>query len=247
MLAADAGLTFEVDVAPDSISAVARAPRARPAVPEDWGSCARLYQSEPVRFVRSGDLFAQAYSERRRRVGWVIEWDGDVIAYVHLRRHWGSPPEERRRIVSEYAGSRVALVDALPSLFEAGDLELIEFRAPSYDCELAHLFRRRGLEMRPGTIADHTIRLLDLPRLMRRLRSYVVARLRSTQARRMVFEQRDDICIFALGKEKVEMGLARSARLVLGGPKAPQVEGELGGVLNSLFPLPFPMPGLNYV
>jgi hypothetical protein len=177
----------------------------------------------------------------------VIEWDGDVIAYVHLSRHWGSSPEDRRRIVSEYAGSRGALVDALPSLFEAGNLDLIEFRVPGHDRELQHLLRRRGLETRPGTIEGHTVRLLDLPRLMRGLRPYVAARLPSAEARRLAFEQRDDACVFAFGDEEVALDLSRSAALVLGAPAGPRVGGELGRVLNSLFPLPFALPGLNYV
>jgi GNAT superfamily N-acetyltransferase len=245
--AVDAGPTFRAVLAPDSIDAPARAPTARPAAPDDWCSCARLYQSEPIRFLRSGDFFARAFSGRARRGGWVIEWAGDVVGYVLLSRYWGSPRGDRRRRVAEYAGSRAALVDALPSLLEAGDLRQIEFQGPSCDRELARLFERQGLELFASTIDDHTIRLLDLPRLMQRLRPYVDARLRSAQARRLAVQQRDGDCTFALGEEAVDLDLARSAALVLGGPKAPQVEGELGRALASLFPLPLPLPGMNYV
>ncbi len=245
--AVDAGASFEVVLAPDSLDAPAGAPRARRAEPEDWWACARLYQSEPVRFVRSGEFIAQAFLGRRRRPGWVIEWSGDIVAYVCLSRHWRTSPEDRRRIVAEYAGSRAALGAALPSLFEAGEFEQIEFRAPRWDRELAHLFERQGLELRPTTLAGHTMRLLDLPRLMQRLRPYVAARLRSAPARRLRFEQRGSVCVFALGDEKADLDLALSAKLVLGGPGAPRVGGELGRVLGTLFPLPLPMPGLNYV
>jgi GNAT superfamily N-acetyltransferase len=245
--AVDAGLTLEVALTPGSIDAPPGAPEARPAVPEDWRSCAQLYQSEPVRFVRSADFFAQALSRHGRRGLWIIERAGSALAYMRLSRYWGAPAGDRRRVLAEYAGSRAALVDALPSLFEAGEFKQIEFWAPHHDREMAHLLDQRGMELRPRTIADHTIRLLDLPRLMQRLRPYVAARLRRAEARGLRFEQRERGCVFALGDEKVELDLAQSAKLVLGGPGTPRVEGELGSVLNSLFPLPFPLPGLNYV
>ena len=43
------------------------------------------------------------------------------------------------------------------------------------------------------------------------------------------------------------MTLSQAAPLVLGGPDAPEVKGELGRVLGEVFPVPFPMPGFNYV
>ncbi len=242
-----AGATFEVELGADSVAAPSRAPEARPAAPEDWRACARLYQSEPVRFVRSANFFARSFSGHRYREAWVIEWDGDVAAYLLLSRHWGSPPQDRRRMAAEYAGSRAALVDALPSLFEAGGFERIGFRAPGCDRDLAQLLARQGLDLRPGTIPDHTVRLLSLPGLMRRLRASIAGRLPRAQARWLAFEQREDMCVFALGEERIELGLAKSAALLLGGPEAPQVGGELGRALGALFPIPFPLPGMNYV
>jgi len=34
---------------------------------------------------------------------------------------------------------------------------------------------------------------------------------------------------------------------VLGGPNAPPVEGELARVLAEVFPIPFPVPGFDYL
>ena len=244
--AVHAGPTLEARLAPTSVKPASPPLTARRGTAEDWFACASLYQSEPVRFVRRADFFRQAL-EHSHRETWVIDSNGSPATYVVLSREWGTPPESRRRNVSEYAGSRAALADGLPGLFEAGGYEQIEFAVPTHDRELAGIFARQRLGLRPGTVEDHTIRLLDVNRLMRRLGPYVAARLPRSEARGLSFGQEDDGCIFRLGDEKVELGLAKSAALVLGGPEAPKVPGELGRVLASLFPVPFPMPGMNYV
>jgi len=244
--AVDAGPTLEARLTPTSVEPTSPPLTVRRGTPEDWFACASLYQSEPVRFVRRADFFRHAF-EHSHRETWVIDSNGSPAAYVVLSRHWGTSPENRRRIAAEYAGSRAALADALPALFEVGGYEQIEFAVPTHDRELAGIFARLGLGLRPGTLEDHTIRVLDVHRLMRRLGPYVAARLPRLQARRLSFVQEEDGCIFRLGDEDVGLSQAKSAALVLGGPKAPKVPGELGRVLASLFPVPFPMPGMNYV
>jgi GNAT superfamily N-acetyltransferase len=246
-MAVDAGPTYEARATPGSISAPASAPRARPAERDDWAACARLHQSEPVRFVRSANFFSRAFAWRGRRGGWVIECEGEIAAYVLLSRPWGTPADHPRRLVAEYAGSRTALMEGLPSLFEAGGFERITLRAPAWDRELAYLLDRAGLAPKATTLPEHTLRLLDLPRLMRRLRSHAAERLSRAEARGLSFEQEGSRCIFGFGDEKLQLDLRKAAALVLGGPEAPLVEGELGRVLASLYPVPFPLPGLNYV
>lgn len=246
-LAANAARTYEARVAPGSMSAPTPAPRARPAERDDWAACARLYQAEPVRFVRSADFFSRAFAWRGPRGGWVIECGGEVAAYVLLSRPWGRPRNHPRRLVVEYAGSREALLESLPSLFETSGFERITLRAPAWDRELVYLLKRAELAPKPTTLPEHTIRLLDLPRLMRRLRSYTAERLSPADVRGLTFEQEGSRCIFGFGDEKLELDLRRAAALVLGGPEAPLVEGQLGRVVASLFPVPFPLPGLNYV
>jgi GNAT superfamily N-acetyltransferase len=246
-LAVEAGPIYEAQVRPGSASVSTPAACARPAVPEDWAACARLYQSEPVRFVRSANFFSRAFAGHGGRAGWVVECGEEVAAYVLLSRPWGTPADHPRRLVREYAGSRSALLEGLPSLFEASGFQQITLRAPTWDRELAYLLDRAGVALKPTTIHEHTLRLLDLPRLMRRLRAYTAERLRRADVRRLTFEQEGSRCAFAFAGEKLELDLMRACALVLGGPEAPQVEGDLGRLFRSLFPLPFPLPGLNYV
>ncbi len=92
-----------------------------------------------------------------------------------------------------------------------------------------------------------THRLIDLPGLMRKLRPYLRERLERRDLRRLSFEQEGERCVFAYGDERVECSLSEAAPLVLGGPAAPEVSGDLGRVLSGILPVPFPMPGFNYM
>jgi GNAT superfamily N-acetyltransferase len=244
--AVEAAPTREATLSPRSVRTASPPLRVRPVEPDDWRACARLYQAEPVRFLRSADSFAQVLRHERRD-RWIVERQGAPEAYVILSREWGTPPEDPRRNVSEYAGSRGALVDALPSLFEVGQLERITFPAPIYDLELGDLLEGMGEVLRPGTMEGHTIRMISLPTLMQRLKPYLSARLARSELRRLALEQEADRCTFRFGGDRVDLDLASCAALVLGGPEAPRMEGEIGRVLASLLPLAFPMPGMNYV
>ena len=246
-MAVDAVPIFRTRIGRGSIETRNGAPRARPGRPEDWAACARLYQAEPVRFVRVAEVFARALGGHGHRMPWVIESRGDVVAYVVLARDWGHPPESRERWVSEYAGVRGALVAGIPSLLEAANVDEIEFRAPQCDRELDYLLGNAGLRLGEGTLWEHTIRLLDLPLLMRRLRPYTVARLPREAARALAFEQTAEQCMFTRGEDALGLDIGKATALVLGGPEAPRVGAELGESLNALFPIPFPLPGMNYV
>lgn len=246
-MAVDAVPTFVGEIGRGSIEVRNGAPRARPGRPEDWAVCARLHQAEPVRFVRRAEVFARALRGHGHHVPWVIERDGEALAYAVLSRDWGDPTEGRERWVSEYAGPRGALVQGLPSLLEAADVDDIEFRAPQWDRELAHLLQDAGLRLREGTLWEHTIRLLDLPLLMRRLRPYLAARLTRREIRALAFAQTAKECVFTHGDEALTLAVGKATALVLGGPEAPAVRTELGESLGALFPIPFPLPGMNYV
>lgn len=215
---------------------------------DDWPTLAPLYQAEPAHFVRPADL------ERNLCFWWnynrpdifLAERDGRPLAYVALG--WHRWQEERGRWVAEYAGSRAALLEALPLLFEATGSSLIVWPALAHDTELRYHFSRLGLETEWHE-ASGTMRLIDLPGLMSDLRDYVTARVPAADLARLSFTQEGEMCTFALAEERVQLDLAAAARLVLGdlGPEAPEVTGNLGRVLSAIFPLPTIQPGFNYV
>ncbi len=176
----------------------------------------------------------------------MVECDSHPLAYIALG--WHRWREERGRRVAEYAGSRAALLDALPLLFEAAGSSLIVWPALAHDTELRYHFSRLGLRT-TWHEASGTMRLIDLPGLMSDLRDYVAARLTERDVRCLTFGQEGEICTFALGRKRLELDLSAAARLVLGdlGPEAPEVKGDLGRVLSAIFPLPTIQPGFNYV
>jgi predicted N-acetyltransferase YhbS len=215
---------------------------------DDWAPLAPLHQTESVRFARPMGFMSNLpfwWNYDRPEI-WLIEAYGRPAAYVMLAPPWGSDPKEATREVHEYAGSRAVLLDALPAIFEAGKINEIRVRALGHDGGLIHPLRQRGLEFVDEPLAG-THRIIDLPGLMGKLRPYLRERLEVRDMRRLSFEQQGDRCAVAYGEQRHELTLSEAAPLVLGGPGAPQLSGELARVLPAIFPIPFPQPGFNYV
>lgn len=219
---------------------------ARRAAAPDWPVLSSLHQAESVRFVRAAEFFSRAASTGHRHI-WLIEHGARPVAYLCLSRIWGLPHGARVRVLGEYGGARSAIVAGLHAVFLASGLTEIKLEFPSHDRELAYLYGCRGVGMRAGTIRGHTMRLLDLPGLMRDLRPYLAARLPRQQLRQLSFDQRGETCVFSSASQQTHMDLSHAASFILGGPGAPKVRGGLGDVLSLIFPIPLPMPGLNYV
>jgi len=216
--------------------------------PDDWHLLAPLHQAESVRFVRAADFISRLsfWWNCQSPELWLVERDGQSLAYAMLSLTWRDDPKGRLREIHEYAGSRGALLDALPAVFAATDVREIRIAALGHDAEFVHLLKQRGLAVREGHLGS-THRVIDLPGLMKALRPYLAERLPAKELRRLSFAQKADVCTFRFGEEALEVGLSQAAPLVLGGPGAPSVKGDLGRVLSAIFPIPFPMPGFNYV
>jgi predicted N-acetyltransferase YhbS len=243
-----AGHVFEAEVPSKLLPRDPGRLTVRQVTSDDWPSLAPLYQAEPVRFLRSADFLQEVcfWWDCTFPDIWLIESEGQPLAYLSLRPHPQREGKERSRRVFEYAGSRSAMLDALPALCRAAGLDQIQFRLLGWDRELTYRVAKFGATTRPSRISG-TLRLLDLPGLMRRLRPYLAARLPRVDLRRLSFSQHGDTCTFAFGEEQLQLDLSHAAPLVLGGADAPQVPGDLGRVLSAIFPLPLPLPGFNYV
>ncbi len=245
---APAGRVFEAALAPSDAGQPSRHIAVRDLSPDDWAPLAPLHQTESVRFARPMGFMSNLpfwWSCNRPEIR-LIEAHGRPAAYAMLAIPWGSDPTKAKREVQEYAGSRAALLDALPAIFEAGGLDEIRIRALGHDLELIHLLRQRGLELVERLLGG-THRIIDLPGLMAKLRPYLRERLEGRDMRRLSFEQQGDRCAIAYGDQRMEISLSEAAPLVLGGPGALEVPGDLGRLLSAIFPIPFPQPGFNYV
>jgi predicted N-acetyltransferase YhbS len=254
---APAGRVFKATLGPSDL------PQRRPDVTvrrlsaDDWAPLAPLHQTESVRFARPMGFMSNLpfwWNYDRPEI-WIIETDGRPAAYVMLAIPCGSDPREAKREVHEYAGSRAALLEALPAILDAGEIDEISMRALGHDLEMIYLLRQRGLEPVADPLGS-THRIIDLPGLMAKLRPYLRERLEGRDMRRLSFAQQGDRCTIAYGGQGVEISLSKAPPLVLGGPGAPPVSGgqgapalsgDLGRVLSTIFPIPFPQPGFNYV
>ena len=113
----------------------------------------RLYQAEPVHYIRQhGDYSAALHNPLENTYvyadQWIVERAGQAMAYLFLGLPWECELEAGMRHVSEYAGSRLALVDALNALLTTGNLRetLLASRLARYgtDATAAGLWRLRS-------------------------------------------------------------------------------------------------------
>jgi predicted N-acetyltransferase YhbS len=225
---------------------------------KDLPACARLYQAEPVHFVRDLEAFTQhpfftQPDSFLHAEDWVIESDGRPVAYLLLSIPWEHWPRRDTgvRDVFEYAGSRVALVQGLAQLMERLEVRELRLLVPWQDVDLLQLLRRWAGAPMGLPLIGHTMRVVNFPGLMADLKRYVRARLPAELRRGLRFEQEGDRYAIARGEERIELDGGGMTRMVMGLP-AEMVPGSvtdsgtLSQILSALFPLPSFVPGLNY-
>jgi predicted N-acetyltransferase YhbS len=225
---------------------------------KDLPTCARLYQAEPVHFVRDLEAFTQhpfftQPDSFLHAEDWVIESDGRPVAYLFLTVPWEHWPRRDTgvRDVFEYAGSRVALVHGLAQVMKRLELRELRLLVPWQDVDLLRLLQERvGASIRLPLIG-HTMRVVNFPGLMADLTPYVRARLLASLRRGLRFEQDGDRYGIAWRQERIELDGGGMTRMVMGLP-AEMVPGSvtdsgtLSQIVSALFPLPSFVPGLNY-
>jgi len=227
----------------------------RPMTEADVSLCARLYQMEPVHFVRGVEDFTEHFchlEEFPQAEDWVFEIEGRPVAYAILSLPWEvrQNPGAGVREVFEYAGSRVALVAGLAEVVARLGLREMRLFVPWQDLDFLQLLQGQGFA-RERIPLEHTMRVVDLPGLMSDLRRYVSARLTARQRRGLRFDQEGDRYGLARGQERIELDGVAMTRLVMGTPRntmpnVPLESGTLGEIVQALFPLPSFLPGLNY-
>ena len=243
------GEFFQVDLRRDSLGPAESSLSLRRVPTDEWPMLAPLHQAEPVRFLRRADFLSSTafwWDELNPEI-WLVERERRALAYLVLTPpRWGEPGDTTR-FVAEYAGSRAAILAALPSLFEVGVVSSAQFSVPGWDRDMLHLLAGIGAPLAPVTLPDHTIRLLNLPGLIQQLRGHLAALLPRRDLRRLSFGQQGEKCFLRFADEEAELDLSQAARLVFGAPDAPDMSGDLGRVLSRIFPLPIPPPGVNYI
>ena len=248
-----AGCEFRPTVSADAWPrAIERGWEVRVAAPDDLDALIGLHQREPLRHVRPRRVFETAAfisteqpNPRWRQTVYGI-WQGDeMAAYAALRRNTGA---EGGAHVREVAGSREALVAAMPGLLAAADAEQMQIPVRPGDHELVRLLAANAVACTPTTSAG-TWRVLDFAGLMDALRPWVDERCDAELA----WEGERDHGAFVQGRERLELTDAILAGEVLFGGEErldPRVLGAPPGLrraLSRVLPVPAPLSGLNSV
>lgn len=216
----------------------------------------RVHQREPLRYARPRDEWAIVATVESRQPGafWKQRlfglWaDDGLAAYVAVRIM--SDPNATPS-VREYAGSRVAIVEAMPAVVEACGVAELGLSAQCDDAELVRLLSGRGITCAPATHGG-TWRMLDFGRLMDSLRPWVHERSQETDGPELEWESSGDHGAFVLAGERFETPDAKTAcEIVFGGaegldPRVESAPGALRGVLCRVLPVPAPLSGLNAI
>jgi GNAT superfamily N-acetyltransferase len=225
--------------------------------------CSQLYQAESIHFIRRpSDWSAMLQNPMSNTYihadPWIVERMGRAVAYLFLGIPYGLSESAGVRYVSEYTGSRVALVDAIPVLMTANHLQNLTWPVAWQDAELIQLLQDSGYLGNITNLDGHTLRIINFPSLMNDLRPILRARLDAKLLRGLRFEQSGpllggtgtDRYTITRGPDRLELDGAGMTLLAMGNAdplaEAVHAPGALAEVISALFPLPSFLPGLNY-
>jgi len=224
----------------------------RVADPSDLDALIRVHEREPLRHVRPRSQFEAAAFIRcdLPQPRWKQEiygvWAGnEMVAYAALRCNVDSPGAGQ---VREVAGSRAALVRALPAIAQTAGVGQLQWPVRPGDRELVALLMQQGVDCTP-TESSGTWRVIDFVGFMDALRPYVHERCCAD----LRWEGERDHGVFVLGDERLELPDAAAAGEVLFGgvdpldPRVMSAPPALREALSQVLPIPAPLSGLNSV
>jgi GNAT superfamily N-acetyltransferase len=235
----------------------------RKATEADALTCNQLYQAEPIHFVRRKADFSMVLHDPLNNPyihaeQWIIERSGQTVAYLFLGTEWGVELGAGIRHVGEYAGSRLALADALKIIMTQNDLKELFWSVALQDVELIHLLQGGGNNGAIAPLSGHTLRIINFPGFMNDLRPILRARLDANLLRGLRFEQSGpllgglgaDQYTITRGTDRLQLNGASMTSLIMGDSnievKSIHLPGALAEIIPALFPLPSFLPGLNY-
>ncbi|MCY3771279.1 MAG: GNAT family N-acetyltransferase [Gemmatimonadetes bacterium] len=226
----------------------------RRAEAEDLLEMTRLYAEEPSRYVRSTNDLRMAVD-----VEWICDRDGETVvirdggrpvAYAGIqKRRPDREGEASRARLCEIAGSRFALVRALPDFYERFEVDCIEIVTTSSDRELASLLRPHGVTAAPQGFTG-TVLVLQPERLLRAFDEYIADVL---GAGTLTWEVSADSAVFRCGGKDHAVASSDLGALVFGvvppdeDPFETFPAGLLRTAVENVFPVQLPWYGFNFV
>lgn len=224
------------------------------AGPEDLHEMTRLYAEEPSRYVRSTADLRMAVD-----AAWICDRDGETVAireegrlmaYAGIQKRRPDREDEARRArLAEIAGSRSALLRALPCLYDRYDVDYLEIVTTASDIELASLLRPHGVTAVPQGFTG-TVLVLQPERLLQILEDYIADVLGRDV---LTWDVSAESVVFRCGDKDHAVATSDVGALVFGvvSPDEDPIEtippGLLRTALESVFPVQLPWYGFNFV
>ena len=226
----------------------------RRAKSADLPEMTRLYAEEPSRYVRStadlGTVVAAEWICDRDGETVVVREDGGVVAYAGVqKRRSDQEGEARRARLAEIAGSRSALVRALPDLYDRYGMDYIEIVTGATDHELASLLRPHGVTATAQGFTG-TVLVLQPERLLQVFKDYIGDVLGPDT---LAWKVSEESVVFRFGGQEYAVSTSDLGALVFGvvPPDPPPLEtipsDPLRIALEQVFPLQLPWYGFNFV
>ncbi|MEM2849292.1 MAG: GNAT family N-acetyltransferase [Candidatus Bathyarchaeia archaeon] len=225
----------------------------------DLSDLVEIYQMEQVRYFRTIEHFKGDMDKRH----WWPLWPGwfyvkpntyilrckfQNLAYVVAQPSAQKDSKGKTVAICEYAGSRSAIVEAIPWFFRKYEIEKLLVWVSPFDLEFKYLLEKMGLKSEIEDLPGHTIKMLDFQRLCRRLQPYFKAHLGSRNMELLNFRQENNVFTVEFQSQRFQFDSKMIVRLVFGSVEEPlkiSENGELAKMLKKIFPIPFPWPGLE--
>lgn len=256
---AAAGKTVAADDVPGEDSAAVVGTTAgdtdiRRAEPGDLHEMTRLYAGEPSRYVRSTADLRMAVD-----AAWICDRDGETVvireegrlmAYAGIQKRRPDREDEARRArLAEIAGSRSALLRALPRLYDRYDVDYLEIVTTASDIELASLLRPHGVTAVPQGFSG-TVLVLQPERLLQVFEDNIADVLGKGV---LTWDATADSVVFRCGGTGHAVATSDLGALVFGvvPPDPDPIEtvppGPIRTALERVFPFQLPWYGFNFV
>jgi predicted N-acetyltransferase YhbS len=222
---------------------------------EELEAIVALHQAEPVRYLRDMTDWRRLLAARMLMNApselLTIRHATQLVAYVGVQRPRGGATDAGKEVrIQEFAGSRRAILAALPAIVERYSAGSVSLTAQPVDAEMAVQVRHHGGTATrvsfPGTLG-----VIEPPALLEALHPLLAER--ATASADLDVSATAAGVSFALGAQRYAVAAPGPlAALLFGGDteearSLPARQGPLGALLETLFPLPLVWYGYNYV
>lgn len=241
-----AGVRYQLTIPRDKLQA--KPPDGisiRPYSREMLDALLRIYQREPIRYIRSKGVFAMLMERGATEVVFV----GDrPVAYIKSQGARQPDDGPRSLLLYELTGPRDLIAASLPVLVERENADKL-ILSPLYGTDEAIRIALAGIgaAVERSEALSGTVRIINFPLLMEQMSHYFRERL-GDDFERLIYYEQDEKFVFGFGRQRFELKDRTALALFIFGPQQSKdtiepPDGPLGDVLRAVFPMPYAFPG----